>query len=396
MAARCNCETANRILGGSECIIKSKVANTRQRILSVALYYLRLGTAVVAFFLVAHSSVYAAAYYVDNTITDVNVASGTCDYTTYNPVTFSTSTGSSCVYNSLSDLNAKSFSGDDVVYLRRGQTWAERILPASSGTSGHQITYDAFGSGTAPKITGLSGATASIHTNSKNYLTFNHLYLSNTTGNSGGASLIVSGSTGIVVNYCNISDGQTNTSGVATSGTNASVTINNSLIEGNGYDGVDVAGTTPTLSINNSMIINNTSYGLQRETGTLTYTNTLVTGNDATPVYNTTGTLTDGCGNIVEKVSNVASYKGTNTILWAFTSDDYDTTSWNAYAAALLPYNFHFTMFPSPCENGATSCISDTTSIATLSAAGHEFGTHGWNDFTSRTDNCFCNNIHQY
>lgn len=316
-------------------------------------------------------------YYVDNTITDVYVASATCDYTTYNPATFSTSTGSSCVYKTLADINAKSFAGDDIIFLRRGQTWAERILPASSGTSGHQITYDAFGSGAAPSITGLSGATAAIHTNSKNYLTFQHLFISNTTGSSN-YSLDVSSSTGIVVNYCNISDSQTSNTGVATAGTNASVTINNSLISGNGLYGVDVEGTTPTVSINNSMVISNTSYGLKRGTGTLTYTNCLVTGNNATPAYNTNGTLTDGGGNLVEKVSKVISYKGTNTILLAFTSDDADTTSWNAYAAALLPYNFHFNMFPSPCMYGATGCFTDTASLVALSAAGHEIGAHGW------------------
>ncbi len=44
--------------------------------------------------------------YVDSGITDVNVGSWDDDYSTYNPTTGSTSTGSSSVYKSLRDVNA--------------------------------------------------------------------------------------------------------------------------------------------------------------------------------------------------------------------------------------------------------------------------------------------------
>jgi len=38
--------------------------------------------------------------------------------------------------------------------LARGDVWREPLTPPSSGSSGNPIVFDAYGSGTAPEITG--------------------------------------------------------------------------------------------------------------------------------------------------------------------------------------------------------------------------------------------------
>jgi len=95
-----------------------------------------------------------AVYYVDSSITDTYVGSATPDFTTYNPVTFSTSTGTDFVFKTIADVNARTFVPDDIIYFRKGQTWREQLTVPSSGTSGHPITFGAFGTGDKPKIYG--------------------------------------------------------------------------------------------------------------------------------------------------------------------------------------------------------------------------------------------------
>ena len=50
-------------------------------------------------------------------------------------------------------VNAGSFGAGDIIYLRRGDSWSEPLIPPSSGASGSPITFDAYGSGPAPVIT---------------------------------------------------------------------------------------------------------------------------------------------------------------------------------------------------------------------------------------------------
>ncbi len=76
----------------------------------------------------------ATNYYVDSSVADTNIASATPDFTRYNPVTFSTSTGSASVFKTLADLNAKTFAPGDFVYFKRGDSWFGQ-LNCDSGTS---------------------------------------------------------------------------------------------------------------------------------------------------------------------------------------------------------------------------------------------------------------------
>ena len=102
-------------------------------------------------------------YYVDSSITDTNPASATPDFTTYNPDTFATDTGSASVYKTIADVNLKSFVAGDSILFRRGQTWRETLTVPSTGTSGNPITFGAYGTGDKPIINGadiISGWTA--------------------------------------------------------------------------------------------------------------------------------------------------------------------------------------------------------------------------------------------
>jgi parallel beta-helix repeat protein len=93
-------------------------------------------------------------YYVDSSIVDTNVASATPDFTTYNPTTFSTTTGSASVFKTIADINALSPAAGDSVLFRKGQTWREQLTVPASGSAGLPITYGAFGSGANPVISG--------------------------------------------------------------------------------------------------------------------------------------------------------------------------------------------------------------------------------------------------
>ena len=50
--------------------------------------------------------------------------------------------------------DSTTLTGDDVVYLNKGDLWRDTITIPTSGTSGHQITFSSYGSGNLPKIYG--------------------------------------------------------------------------------------------------------------------------------------------------------------------------------------------------------------------------------------------------
>jgi hypothetical protein len=63
-------------------------------------------------------------------------------------------TSSATPWQTLSNhINGGTFSAGDVIYLKRGDTWNEQLIPPSSGSSGNPISFDAYGSGAPPVIT---------------------------------------------------------------------------------------------------------------------------------------------------------------------------------------------------------------------------------------------------
>lgn len=91
---------------------------------------------LVAF--ITAASAWPAVYYVDRT--------GGSD--TQN------GTSPDSAWSSLGHVNHTLFAPGDYVLLKRGQTWTEPLIIASSGTDGVPVTYGAYGSGARPVIDG--------------------------------------------------------------------------------------------------------------------------------------------------------------------------------------------------------------------------------------------------
>ena len=63
-------------------------------------------------------------------------------------------TSSSTAWRTIAHVNGQSFQPGDSVLFKRGDAWNESLAPASSGSSENPITFDAYGSGAAPNLTG--------------------------------------------------------------------------------------------------------------------------------------------------------------------------------------------------------------------------------------------------
>jgi hypothetical protein len=99
----------------------------------------RLIVLLLLFYLTAF--VEAASYYV------ANAGNDSC-----NGTSSVLGTSGACAWATISKVNVSSFSGDDQMLFNRGDVWRESLVVPSSGTSGHQIIFDAYGSGNAPSI----------------------------------------------------------------------------------------------------------------------------------------------------------------------------------------------------------------------------------------------------
>jgi hypothetical protein len=84
-------------------------------------------------------------------------------------------------------VNGGTFVPGDTILLKRGDVWNESLIPPSSGASGSPITFDAYGTGAPPEISGkrdLSGWTlystnvwsAPVTTGSVAYAIFNSVW----------------------------------------------------------------------------------------------------------------------------------------------------------------------------------------------------------------------------
>ena len=71
---------------------------------------------------------------------------------TGNDANAGTSAGSA--WQTVAKVNGQTFAAGDSILFRRGDVWNESLAPPSSGASGNPITFDAYGSGAAPNLTG--------------------------------------------------------------------------------------------------------------------------------------------------------------------------------------------------------------------------------------------------
>jgi len=63
-------------------------------------------------------------------------------------------TSSSTAWQTIAHVNGQSFQPGDSILFKRGDFWNESLAPASSGSAGNPITFDAYGTGAAPNLTG--------------------------------------------------------------------------------------------------------------------------------------------------------------------------------------------------------------------------------------------------
>jgi len=72
-------------------------------------------------------------------------------------------------WETIAKVNSVSFSPDDCIYFKKGDTFVGTLTPLTSGTSGHYITFDAYGDGADPIITPndeVEGITWTVHSGS--------------------------------------------------------------------------------------------------------------------------------------------------------------------------------------------------------------------------------------
>ncbi len=77
-------------------------------------------------------------------------------------------TGATAAFKTIDEVNGGTYSGDDQIFFQRGQRWAGNLNLESSGTDGHPIVIDAYGSGNNPEISGT-------HTLDTDYLTLRNI-----------------------------------------------------------------------------------------------------------------------------------------------------------------------------------------------------------------------------
>jgi hypothetical protein len=70
-------------------------------------------------------------------------------------------TSSTAAWATLAHVNAQTFQPGDSILLRRGDVWNESLVPPSSGAVGNPITFDAYGVGAPPNLTGYYAVPAS-------------------------------------------------------------------------------------------------------------------------------------------------------------------------------------------------------------------------------------------
>lgn len=87
------------------------------------------------------------------------LAAGTASATTYYVSSSSGSdansgTSSAAAWQTIGHVNGQTFLAGDSVLFKRGDVWNESLTPPSSGSSGNPITFDVYGAGAAPNLTG--------------------------------------------------------------------------------------------------------------------------------------------------------------------------------------------------------------------------------------------------
>lgn len=83
------------------------------------------------------------------------LASGTTYYVSYSSgIDSNSGTSASAAWQTMAKVNAQALQAGDSVLLKRGDVWNESLAPNGSGAAGNPISFDAYGTGAAPNLTG--------------------------------------------------------------------------------------------------------------------------------------------------------------------------------------------------------------------------------------------------
>lgn len=63
-------------------------------------------------------------------------------------------TTSAGAWKTIAKVNAQTLQAGDSILFRRGDVWNESLVPPSPGATGNPITFDAYGTGAPPNLTG--------------------------------------------------------------------------------------------------------------------------------------------------------------------------------------------------------------------------------------------------
>lgn len=114
------------------------------------------------------SPLWATPYYVD------------CNADAGGDGTTQETTGGSCAWDTLSDVNGASFNPGDTIYFNRGCTWSGLLDIPSPGDTDDQLVFSAYGEGALPIIDGTGGgADTNTVTMNEDYVTLEYLNIKN-------------------------------------------------------------------------------------------------------------------------------------------------------------------------------------------------------------------------
>jgi len=74
-------------------------------------------------------------------------------------------TSSSTAWQTVARVNAQTLAAGDSVLFKRGDVWNESLAPSSSGSSGSPVSFDAYGTGAPPNLTGYYSIPSSAWVN---------------------------------------------------------------------------------------------------------------------------------------------------------------------------------------------------------------------------------------
>ncbi|MCX6732335.1 MAG: Ig-like domain-containing protein [Candidatus Roizmanbacteria bacterium] len=229
-------------------------------------------------FFTVRSSVYAAIYcndasYLNNCYVDGNAGSDTLNDGKTPTTAWQTIQKAATLLQPGDTVNVKG----GITYNTLGSSncsgnGSAVVCPVNSGSSGNQITYQAW-SGTGIPIIDASGKQAGFHANGKDYITIKGFEVKN----AGGANLWLNGGTaGIIASNNIVHSG--NSIGIYVVDFSSGVKVYNNTVYNNGGDGIQYLCIGGTI-IKNNIVVGNSGNGIKKSAGTISPNYNLVWNN---------------------------------------------------------------------------------------------------------------------